>query len=202
MAISRRAVMLVSIALAMALLTLAACSRQAGADSPALSPDAPPKEAQMLTISSPAFEAGGMIPVEYAATAVPGGENISLPYEWRGAPAATKSFALTIVDLNPVAHSWVHWMVTGIPPDTTSLPRGASRRAMPLGSIEHPNTSGGRGYDGPDPPVGSGRHEYRATIYALDIAAPDPHARSLREFTDALDGHVLASASCSGFFGR
>jgi len=183
--------------------TLSACRSTVGdATAPASSPSAPEKEAQMLTLSSPAFENGGLIPVEYAATGVAGGQNISIPYEWRGAPDGTKSFALAVVDLHPVAHSWVHWMVTGIAPQVSSLARGASGRSMPAGAVEHPNTAGRIGYSGPQPPIGSGNHEYKATLYALDITSPNPSARTLQEFVAAIDGHVLASADCSGFFGR
>ena len=156
----------------------------------------------MLTLSSPAFEDGGLIPVEYAAIGVTGGENVSIPYEWGGVPDKTASLALVIVDLHPVAHSWGHWMVTAIPPETTSLARGAPGRAMPPGAIEHPSTSGTIGYSGPRPPVGSGNHEYRATLYALDVVSPNPSASTLSDFIAAIDGHVLASADCSGFFGR
>ena len=156
----------------------------------------------MLTLSSPAFESGGLIPVEYANTGVSGGENVSIPYEWSGAPAGTQSFALVIVDLHPVARSWIHWMVTAIPSSVTSVARGASGEAMPQGSVEHPNTAGRPGYGGPQPPAGTGKHEYQARLYALDIASPNPAARTLDEFNAAIDGHVLGSASYSGLFGR
>ncbi len=200
----RRASRLTAFMLLVAMLaTLSACRSTTGDTTvPASSPSAPEKEAQMLTLSSQAFENGGLIPVEYAATGVAGGQNISIPYEWRGAPDGTKSFALVLVDLHPVAHSWVHWMVTGIAPEASSLARGASGSAMPAGAVEHPNTSGRSGYSGPQPPIGSGNHEYNATLYALDITSPNPAAGTLHEFVAAIDGHVLASADCSGLFGR
>ncbi len=183
--------------------TSAGCSPSAKeAASPASAPNAPDKEVMMLALSSPAFEGGGLIPVEYANSGVSGGQNVSIPYEWSGAPDGTKSLALVLVDLHPVAHSWVHWMVTAIPAEATSLARGASGEGMPAGSIEHPNTSGRVGYGGPQPPPGTGNHEYEATLYALDVASPNPNARTLSEFNAALSGHVLGSASYSGLFGR
>ncbi len=156
----------------------------------------------MLTLSSPAFEGGGLIPVEYADTGVSGGQNVSIPYEWSGVPDTTRSLALVLVDMYPPARSWIHWIVTEIPPTATGLGRGASGHAMPEGSVEHLNTSGNRGYSGPQPPKGSGNHEYQARLYALDIESPDPGVRTLAEFNASIDGHVLASATCSGLFGR
>jgi len=156
----------------------------------------------MLALSSPAFESGGLIPAEYANTGVSGGQNVSIPYEWSGVPEGTKSLALILVDLHPVARSFVHWVVIRIPPQATSLTRGASGSNMPSGAVENENTAGKSGYSGPRPPAGTGNHEYQATLYALDIASPDPAAGSLGEFNAAIDGHVLGSASYSGVFGQ
>lgn len=157
----------------------------------------------MFSISSPAFEGGGMIPSEMAMKPA-GGSNVSIPFEWRGAPASTKSFALALVDLAPVAHGWVHWLVVDIPPTTTALPRGASgTSAMPSGSRELANTFGFLGYGGPQPPAGTGNHEYRATLYALDASSvPLPAKPSFAQFQSAIAGHVLAQTSVSGLYGR
>ncbi len=195
-----------SIAAALALTLCAcvsACQPRADEATPlAASSGAPEKGATMLALSSPAFEEGGLIPVEYANTGVSGGQNVSIPYEWSGVPDDTRSLALVVVDVDPVARSWIHWMVTAIPPTVTSLARGASGRAMPEGAVEHPNTWGQPGYGGPQPPAGTGKHEYEARLYALDVDAPDPGTRTLSEFNASIDGHVLGSAEYSGLFGR
>ena len=158
----------------------------------------------MFVISSPAFETGGVIPSEYANTGYPGGENISIPYEWSGAPDGTASFALLLVDRAPRANSWVHWLVTRIPSNARALDRDASGTdTMPSGSVEHVNSFGKLGYGGPQPPSGTGKHEYEAVLYALDSGvSPVPQRATLAEFTRAIDGHVLATASCSGLLGR
>jgi len=157
----------------------------------------------MFVMSSPAFENGGLIPRAYANTGVTGGENVSIPYEWGGEPADARSFALLLVDRHPAARSWVHWLVTSIPPDTRSLPRDASGSGMPSGSREHINSFGSVGYGGPQPPPGSGGHEYEAVLYALDADIGGLSERmKLDEFTRAIDGHVLATARYSGLFSR
>ena len=190
------------VVLALSAVSASACRPNAKKSVPSASPNAPAREAMMLTLSSPAFEAGGLIPVEYANTAVAGGQNVSIPYEWGSVPEGTKSLALVIVDRHPVAHHWVHWMVTAIPGDSFIPAAEGIGYAMPAGSVEHPNTSGGIGYGGPQPPKGSGNHEYEATLYALDVASTDPRAGTLAEFNASIDGHVLGAVSYSGLFGR
>jgi phosphatidylethanolamine-binding protein (PEBP) family uncharacterized protein len=94
-------------------------------------------------------------------------------------------------------------MVTGIPADVASLAPGASGIALPPGVLEHVSTFGTPGYGGPQPPKGSGNHEYEAVLYALDVKEVDLAERAtLEQFKAALAGHVLATARCSGLFGR
>ena len=186
-----------------AVMIVASCSvRSTQEMTPLPSPSAPKEGSIMFTMSSPAFEAGGLIPPEYANRGYPGGENVSIPYDWTGAPAGTVSYALLLIDRHPVAHSWVHWLVTSIAPDATSLARGASGAAMPPGAREHLNTSGRVGYSGPQPPAGTGKHEYEAVLYALDTRTNLPEDLPLNDFMRAIDGHVLATATYSGLFGR
>jgi Raf kinase inhibitor-like YbhB/YbcL family protein len=151
-----------------------------------------------------ASRGGSTIPAEYAMRAVPGGRNTSIPYAWGDAPAETKSFALTLVDTAPIAHDWVHWAVVDIPESVAALAQGASGTPeMPEGAIELRNTFGVKGYGGPQPPAGTGPHTYVATLYALDVphveAGPAPSAAELER---ALAGHVIASATSLGRFGR
>jgi Raf kinase inhibitor-like YbhB/YbcL family protein len=144
------------------------------------------------------------IPARFAMRAVSGGQNISIPYSWGDAPAGTKSFALVVVDTAPVANRWVHWMVVELPPDARSLLEGASgTSAMLRAARELTNSFGFAGYGGPQPPPGSGRHDYVATLYALDVPALGlPSRTSLDDFERELDSHVLASGTCTGSFSR
>jgi hypothetical protein len=161
-------------------------------------------EESMFQIKSSAFEHGGKIPVKYANTGVSGGENISIPLTWENPPEGTKSFAIAMVDIHPIANNWVHWLVINIPSSANSIPEGASGTdKMPAGSKELNNTFGFVGYGGPQPPPGSGDHEYVTTIYALDVEniSLDENT-TLGEFQSAIEGHVLAKAQLSGKFGR
>lgn len=161
------------------------------------------KGGSMLSVSSPAFESGGLIPAQHAMTAFPGGTNESIPYEWRNAPAGTKSFALVLVDKAPVARNWVHWIVYDIPATSTALDPGASSGRLPAGAKELSNTFGKPGYGGPQPPPGTGKHPYEATLYALDVETlPLSPSSDLGDLERALKGHVLDSASVTGNLGR
>lgn len=113
-----------------------------------------------FTVSSSSFQEGKPMPARFAMRAVDGGQNISPALSWKNAPAGTKSMAVTCIDIHPVAHKWVHWMVINIPVGCTGFPEGASPGKLPRGSKELDNSYGENGYGGPQPPKGSGVHNY------------------------------------------
>ena len=155
-----------------------------------------------FSLVSDAFAEGEAIPVEHCLDTVNGGRNVSPPLAWSGAPAGTRSFVVTLIDQHPVASEWVHWVVVGLPPDIVALAPGASG-AMPAGSRELDNSFGSAGYGGPAPPAGTGAHDYRFTVYALDADAVDlPSQPSAGEIAEALSGHILAEASLTGTFSQ
>jgi len=155
-----------------------------------------------MEIISSAFKDGGKIPIQYVMPGA-GGKNVSLPLSWKNIPPGTKSFALSIVDIHPVAQNWVHWLVINIPKEVTSLEEGASRKRMPQGSVELRNSFGDVGYGGPQPPRGTGDHSYVVTLYALNVEKLDLKTdTSLSAFKKAIEGKVIASASITGKYGR
>jgi Raf kinase inhibitor-like YbhB/YbcL family protein len=156
--------------------------------------------AQTLELMSPVFKDGGNIPGHHARPAA-GGHNASIPLKWSGVPEGTRSFALSIVDLHPVASSWVHWLVINIPANVTSLPENASGKSMPPGAVELKNSFGTIGYGGPQPPKGSGRHPYVITVYALKSDKIDLGTNaSLSDFQNAIKGKVLQQVSMTGHY--
>ncbi len=155
-----------------------------------------------MEMSSAAFKDGGKIPVQYVMPGA-GGKNISIPLKWENAPAGTKSFCLSIIDPHPVAQNWVHWLVINIPPKTTSIEEGASKKKMPPGSVELKNSFGDIGYGGPQPPKGTGDHPYVVTLYALNVEKLDLGTNtSLSQFKKAIEGRVIGSASITGKYGQ
>jgi Raf kinase inhibitor-like YbhB/YbcL family protein len=159
-----------------------------------------PTGAAAFAVASPAFTDGSPMPVEHAMPGA-GGRNVSVPLTWSSPPAGTRSFAIEVVDLSPVANSWVHWLVVDIPADAAGLAAGASGTAMPGGCRELVNGFGARGWGGPQPPPGTGRHDYRITVYALDAPALGvADTISLDAFRTAVAGRTLASAGLTGTF--
>lgn len=158
------------------------------------------KEVRAMRVQTEAFGDQGTIPVRYCMPGA-GGENVSLPLQWSGVPDGVKSFAVSVIDPHPVANNWVHWLVIDIPPDTRSLPEGASGSNMPGGAKELRNSFGKIGYGGPQPPKGTGEHPYVVTVYALDKKSLDLAAEAdLEAFQQKFEGHVLDKAEVTGLF--
>jgi Raf kinase inhibitor-like YbhB/YbcL family protein len=155
-----------------------------------------------MEISTSAFKDGGKIPIQYVMPGA-GGKNISIPLVWKNIPTGTKSFALSIIDIHPIAQNWVHWLVINISPQVTTLEEGASNKKMPSGSIELKNSWGDIGYGGPEPPRGTGDHSYVITLYALNVEKLDLRtSTSLLAFKKAIEGKMIGSASITGKYGR
>jgi Raf kinase inhibitor-like YbhB/YbcL family protein len=157
-----------------------------------------------MELTSPAFADGGAIPVEYCSRGVAGGRNVSPPLEWSAPPDGVRSFTIAVVDHHPVARMWVHWVLVDLPPSARSLPVGASGGVATAGGArELANTAGIVGWDGPQPPVGSGIHDYVFTVYTLDVEHLDlPVAPTAADVEAAVAGHTLASGRLTGRFGR
>jgi Raf kinase inhibitor-like YbhB/YbcL family protein len=125
-----------------------------------------------FNVSSDEVKKGEMIKQEqvYNGFGCSGG-NVSPSLHWKGAPAGTKSFALTMYDPDaPTGSGWWHWVVFNIPADVTGLKKGAGdpkSTSLPAGSIQSRTDFGKPGYGGPCPPAGSKPHRYVFTVYAL-----------------------------------
>jgi Raf kinase inhibitor-like YbhB/YbcL family protein len=137
------------------------------------------------------------------------GDNISPALSWSGAPANTKSFALSVYDPDaPTGSGWWHWVVFNIPAGTTSLPKDAgnvSKGLMPKGAVQSRTDFGADGYGGPCPPKGDKPHHYRITVFAVDVdklpdAKDDTASAALVGFD--LHFHTLAKATLTGLYGR
>ncbi|MBM3267511.1 MAG: YbhB/YbcL family Raf kinase inhibitor-like protein [Candidatus Sericytochromatia bacterium] len=159
----------------------------------------------MFRLESASYQAGGTIPARYAMAAVKGGENRSPEFHWSNVPGGTQSFALALIDRHPVARGWVHWVVVDLPGDAASLPEGASGTLkLPRGAFELANSFGRPGYGGPQPPPGTGPHQYEATLFALSIPKlAGLSAKSPWEAVQgAMAGKILGKATLSGTFER
>ena len=145
-----------------------------------------------MTLKSEAFKDGAAIPQVYSCD----GKGISPQLSWSGAPANTKSFALTVFDPDARggAGFW-HWVLYDVPAEVTSLAVGVQH--LGTGGA---NSKGENAFAGPCPPPGDTPHHYIFTLYALDfVPKGDLDGPQL---DDAMKDHVLAKAVLVGRFGR
>ena len=152
-----------------------------------------------LTLTSTAFTDGEAIPLRHTAD----GENISPPLSWAGAPANAKSLVLTLEDPDapdPDAPEriWTHWVLYDLPTRDSGLRQDAASADLPPGTKEGLNDWGKTGYGGPQPPTG--RHRYFFRLHALDVVLPELNHPDRTRLEEAMQGHVLASASLLGTY--
>src|SRR5262245_31534997 len=108
---------------------------------------------------------------------------------WSGAPAGTKSFAITCFDPDaPTGSGFWHWLVVNIPPNATELALDAGNPKapqLPRGALQTRTDFGTPGYGGPCPPAGDHPHRYLFTMFAVG--------------TDSLQATADTSAAVIGF---
>jgi len=135
------------------------------------------------------------------------GQNQSPSLSWSGAPAKTKSFAVTLYDPDaPTGSGWWHWVVYNIPASEHQLAAGAGKAdgsGLPAGSVQGMTDFGSPGYGGPCPPQGDKPHRYIFTLYALDTDKVDlPASATAAMVGFNLHGHTLAKATLIARYGR
>ncbi|MCC7047353.1 MAG: YbhB/YbcL family Raf kinase inhibitor-like protein [Alphaproteobacteria bacterium] len=132
-------------------------------------------------------------------------ENKSPALAWKGAPAGTKSFAVTVYDPDaPTGSGWWHWTVFNIPPSITSLPEGAGSGAgLPTGAVQGRTDFGAAGFGGACPPAGDKPHRYIFKVFALKTDKIDlDNSASGALVGFMLNANKLATASYIARYGR
>jgi Raf kinase inhibitor-like YbhB/YbcL family protein len=128
-----------------------------------------------MQISSTSFKDGDYLPMDHVLSADYGfgcaGGNKSPHLRWDGAPAGTKSFAVTCFDPDaPTGSGFWHWVVVNIPAGATELPLDAGNPAsakLPAGALQVRTDFGKPGYGGPCPPPNDHPHRYLFTVHAV-----------------------------------
>ena len=134
------------------------------------------------------------------------GGNVSPQLSWRGAPAGTRSFAVTVYDPDaPTGSGWWHWTVVNLPPATSSLPAGAGSAGgkLPAGAVQGRTDYGRSGFGGACPPVGDKPHRYQFTVWALKVEQlPLDENASGAMVGYMLNSHALAKAQLTATYRR
>jgi Raf kinase inhibitor-like YbhB/YbcL family protein len=141
-----------------------------------------------LTITSPAFKHGEVIPTRHTRD----GENLPPPLEWRDAPPETRSFVLIVEDPDAPSGTFRHWALYNIPASETGLQEGVSGQGPGGAGV---NGFGNARYDGPQPPKGHGPHHYH---FRLDI----PASAKAEDIWTKAQPHIIAEAEVVGVYER
>ena len=175
-------------------------------EQPARAQESKPKMATDLTgnqknesgfqLRSPEVANGGALPREFTGD----GASATLPLEWSGAPAGTKSYALIMHHIpGPGDVKW-YWILYGIPADVHSLPKNV----QDIGTLGNNSVNRRAGY-APPHSKGPGAKTYILTLYALSEApTPSVPAEEVDRATllSAMEGKILASAELKVTYDR
>jgi Raf kinase inhibitor-like YbhB/YbcL family protein len=171
-------------------------------------PSAAAQGARRFTLTSSDIAPGRMIPLRHVGSSYGcTGQNVSPALQWSGAPAGTKSFAVTAYDPDaPTGSGFWHWVVFNIPSSTTALAAGAGDpkgAALPAGAMQGNTDISQPGYLGPCPGAGDKPHRYIFTVFALKtekIEVPANATAALVGFY--LHGNLLQKATLTARHGR
>ena len=149
--------------------------------------------AQGLTLTSPLYQANGLIPAANTCDGTAGNP----PLVFSGVPPGAKSLAVVFEDrdIPRIFQSdgvFIHWATWDLPPETTGIAEGKGSGGV---------NGSGKGYADPCPP--DGEHHYVFKLYALDTTlGPGPNITSAADLYRAMEGHTLAQTELIGRYRR
>jgi Raf kinase inhibitor-like YbhB/YbcL family protein len=147
-----------------------------------------------IDLHSSAFDDHAPIPDRYAKD----GENVSPPLAWAGVPPGTADLVLLCEDPDAPSGNFLHWLVTGISPNSDGVDAGKS----PPGGVPHRNGFREPGWGGPKPPVGDPAHRYFFRLYALPHPFSLPDGVTADEVRQAVQERHFASGTLVGTYQR
>jgi phosphatidylethanolamine-binding protein (PEBP) family uncharacterized protein/Spy/CpxP family protein refolding chaperone len=150
----------------------------------------------LFVLRSPAVADGGQLPKDYTGD----GTSSTLPLEWSGTPAGTKSYALIMHHIDPQGAAKWYWLLYNIPASVRSLPENVKG----VGTLGN-NSINGRTEYTPPHSKGPGAKTYIYTLYALSsplqlAVAPDKVNRDV--LLAAMKDRVLGSAELKVVYTR
>jgi Raf kinase inhibitor-like YbhB/YbcL family protein len=179
-----------------------AISTAVSAPAKAQAPPAAAPAVPGLTITSPAFEDGSIIPGKFTQSVT---DFVSPKLVWTNVPPNTVSFVLIAHDpdvaLDKKIGDVLHWMAFNIPGTATGLPEGVPATAMMSdGTVQAKNRRGAVGYLGPGAPAVGPYHHYTFELFALDTKLTLGADATRADVLAAIDGHILGKGVLVGRF--
>ncbi|HEV7966452.1 MAG TPA: YbhB/YbcL family Raf kinase inhibitor-like protein [Candidatus Acidoferrales bacterium] len=179
-----------------------AISTAVSAPAKAQAPPATAPAVPGLTLASPAFEDGSIIPGKYTQAVT---DFVSPQLQWTNVPPNTVSFVLIAHDpdvaLDKKVGDVLHWMAFNIPATATGLPEGVPATAtLPDGTVQAKNRRGAIGFLGPGAPAVGPYHHYTFELFALDTKLSLGPDATRAEVLAAIDGHILGKGVLVGRF--
>ena len=173
-------------------------SLPAGAQAPPAAAPAVPG----LTLTSPAFEDGSVIPAKFTQSVT---DFVSPKLAWTNVPPNTVSFVLIAHDpdlaIDKKIGDVLHWMAFNIPGTSTGLPEAVPANAtMSDGTVQAKNRRGAVGYLGPGAPAVGPYHHYTFELFALDTKLSLTADATRPDVLAAMDGHILGKGVLVGRF--
>ena len=160
-----------------------------------------------FALKSPDIAEGRMMTLNEEFNGFDGrGNNVSPELSWSGAPAGTKSYAVTVYDPDaPTGSGWWHYVVVNIPASVTSLKKGAGTDGalLPAGAVQVRNDYGIKTFGGACPPKGDKPHRYQFVVHALKVEKlelPADASPALAGFM--IHANTLGSARITSLYGR
>jgi Raf kinase inhibitor-like YbhB/YbcL family protein len=155
-----------------------------------------------LTLTSPAFEDGSVIPGKFTQSVT---DFVSPALKWTNVPPNTVSFVLIAHDpdvaLDKKIGDVLHWMAFNIPGTATGLPEGVPATAtLPDGTVQAKNRRGAIGFLGPGAPAVGPYHHYTFELFALDTKLTLGADATRADVLAAIDGHILGKGVLVGRF--
>lgn len=154
--------------------------------------DTLPEVADVITVTSTAFQEGAAIPARYTCDDA----DVAPPLSWTGVSGDAVATALVVDDPDAPSGTFTHWVVLDIPVDT----KGVAEGAVPSGGVQAQNSAGQTSYFGPCPP--SGTHHYRFTIYALSSRTQLDEGVALDTALDAIGTRAIGLGRLVGTYSR
>jgi hypothetical protein len=159
-----------------------------------------------LTLTTTAFEDGGIIPNKFTIAASPA-PSVSPDLAWTHVPEGTVSFALILHDpdtsLARTTDEVLHWLIFNIPGSASGLPEAIPNVAqLPDGSIQGLNRAKKPGYLGMGMGSAGPYHHYTWELFALDTKLTLGPDATRADLLAAINGHILDKAVLIGRFHR